>query len=202
MGRQQFLEDAARQLADTCPAQARFLLWTLGNIEDKAQDSVSRVCHYCFQFLLPGNVRVRLMPKMRVTPQIQKLLNREAKGYKLNLKQTKLLKKYKEAKNVLLVTCNACGKTTRHSGNSREGLGRKASAGKSSNKTTPARHRHPGSNRGTPNSRTSSGQSTPRSSSRTQRNIKDHFTQLKRLLHLEENKKSNKGDLKNFLLSL
>ncbi|XP_061466186.1 UPF0711 protein C18orf21 homolog [Rhineura floridana] len=205
MERCQFLEVASRQLASTCPAQAQFLQWTLSNIKDRTHDNVDQVCHYCFQLLLPGNYRVRLMPKMKVTPQIQKLLNREVKNYRLNSKQTNLLKKYKESKNILLVTCNACRKTTRHYGESREYLETKTSALKKfSNKATPASHSHSVSKRRTPSSssRTSSGQSTHHSSSKTPRNAKWHFTKLKRLLSFEENKKSNKGDLKNFLLTL
>ncbi|XP_062987368.1 UPF0711 protein C18orf21 homolog [Elgaria multicarinata webbii] len=202
MGRRRFLEGAARELAGPCPAQARFLLWTLNNTEGKKRGNVDQVCCYCFQFLQPGNYRVRLMPKMKVTPQIEKLLNREKKNYKLNLKQTKLLKKYKESRNALLITCNMCRKTARHNGKSREDLGMKTPTLKTfSNQTPPVSHSH--SAKPSSGSRTStSGTSTPSSSSRTPKNAKSHFTQLKRLLVLEENKKNDKGDLKNFLLSL
>ncbi|KAH0627085.1 hypothetical protein JD844_002479 [Phrynosoma platyrhinos] len=196
MGRRQFLEAAAQRLAHTCPAEARFLLWTLSNIEGKKQDNIDRVCSFCHQFLLPGNHRVRLMPKMKLTPRIKKLLHQERKNYRLNLKQAKLLKMYKESKNVLLITCKVCGKTARHKGSSRRTL---------LNKTTPSNHSNSGLKRGTPFSSpriSTSGQSTPRSSSRTPKNAKDHFIQLKRLLSLEEDKQSDKKSLKNFLLSL
>ncbi|KAF7247874.1 hypothetical protein EYD10_06116 [Varanus komodoensis] len=73
--------------------------WTLSNTEGKNQDNVGQWCCYCFQFLHPGNYRVRLIPKMKMTPQIEKLINRKKKNYKLNLKQIKLLMKYKESKN-------------------------------------------------------------------------------------------------------
>lgn len=39
---------------------------------------------------------------MKVTPQIEKILKREAKSYKLNMRQTKLLKKYRDSKSVLV----------------------------------------------------------------------------------------------------
>lgn len=68
----------------------------------KNTNNAGQVCPFCFQFLLPDNHRVRLKPKMRITPQIRKLLQREAKKYKLNFKQGKLLKRYKESKNVLV----------------------------------------------------------------------------------------------------
>lgn len=46
------------------------------------------------------------------------------------------------------------------------------------------------------------GQSTPHFSSRSPRNAKSNFIRLKKLLSLEENKKNDKRDLKNFLSSL
>ncbi|XP_060637406.2 UPF0711 protein C18orf21 homolog [Anolis sagrei] len=193
MGRHQFLELAAQQLAQACPAQARFLRWTLSNIEGKKPENASWICAFCYQSLLPGNYRVRLMPKIKITPRIEKLLHRERKNYRLNLKQTKILEKYKESTNILLITCNVCGKSAKHNGNSRR---------TSWNKTTPASHNWPRSKRETPFSSpriSTSGQSTPGSSSK---NAKGHFTQLKRLLCLEEEKQTNKKDLKSFLLSL
>ncbi|XP_013921148.1 PREDICTED: UPF0711 protein C18orf21 homolog [Thamnophis sirtalis] len=101
MGKCRFLKSAARQLAGTCPAQARFLLWTLSNIEGKKEHPVNPVCCYCFQFLFPNNYRMRLLPKMKITSRTEKILNLEKKNYRLSLKQTKLLSKYKESKNTL-----------------------------------------------------------------------------------------------------
>ncbi|XP_044308466.1 UPF0711 protein C18orf21 homolog isoform X1 [Varanus komodoensis] len=202
MRRWQYLEEAAWKLASTCPAQARFLLWTLSNTEGKNQDNVGQWCCYCFQFLHPGNYRVRLIPKMKMTPQIEKLINRKKKNYKLNLKQIKLLMKYKESKNVLLITCHFCRKTARHNGKSRKDLGINTPTLKTiSNKDTPVCNSHSGSKtRKSSGSRISTSElSTPHSSCRTPRNAKSHFTQLKRLLLLEENKKCDKGDLKKFL---
>ncbi|OXB64550.1 hypothetical protein ASZ78_007010 [Callipepla squamata] len=73
-------------------------------IADRADDREfgrGRICPYCFQFLVPDSCRVRLKPKMKVTPRIEKILKREAKNYKLNMKQIKLLKKYRDSKSVL-----------------------------------------------------------------------------------------------------
>lgn len=67
---------------------------------DKLPDNVNQVCRYCFQIFLPGNYRVRLKPKPKLTPHVEKLLKKERKNYKLNLKQTKLLKRYKTSTNV------------------------------------------------------------------------------------------------------
>uniref|UniRef100_A0A8C4UUJ9 Chromosome 18 open reading frame 21 n=1 Tax=Falco tinnunculus TaxID=100819 RepID=A0A8C4UUJ9_FALTI len=86
-----FLEAAAEGLLGACPGQARFLLFTR-----------IWICPYCFQFLVPDSCRVRLKPKMKVTPQIEKILKQEAKNHKLSMKQTKLLKKYRESRSVLV----------------------------------------------------------------------------------------------------
>ncbi|NXW53822.1 CR021 protein, partial [Eurystomus gularis] len=182
---------------------------------------LERICPYCFQFLVPGSYRVRLKPKMKVTPQIEKVLKREAKSRKLNMKQTKLLKKYRESGSVLLVTCNSCNKTTRHSGKSRDFLALKTQNSgtpsikstlrtpdvkiQSANKVTPASCSRLGSKGNSPASfsRTrGSGQVTTSSASKTPRNSKFHFSKLKRMLNLEEKEKSQKADLKTFLTLL
>ncbi|XP_015709803.1 UPF0711 protein C18orf21 homolog [Coturnix japonica] len=215
-----FLEAAARLLVGTCPGQARFLLWTLSSCRD-GESAKGRICPYCFQFLVPDSYRVRLKPKMKVTPQIEKILKREAKNYKLNMKQIKLLKKYRDSRSVLLVTCNSCNKTTRFYGKSRDFLATKTHnlstptaesslktpdvKTQSANKATPASCSRLGSKGSTPSSlpRTSlSGRATTGSVSRTPRSSKFHFTKLKRMLNLEEKEKSQKVDLKSFLTLL
>ncbi|NXS62651.1 CR021 protein, partial [Brachypteracias leptosomus] len=182
---------------------------------------LERICPYCFQFLVPDSYRVRLKPKMKVTPQIEKVLKREAKNHKLNMKQMKLLKKYRESRSVLLVTCNSCNKTTRHYGKSRDFLAIKAQNSgtpsiqsglrtpdvkvQSTNKVTPARCSRMGSTGSSPASllRThGSGQVTTSSASKTPRNPKFHFSKLKRMLNLEEKERSQKADLKTFLTLL
>ncbi|XP_065485205.1 UPF0711 protein C18orf21 homolog isoform X2 [Caloenas nicobarica] len=221
MGRQRsFLEAAAEGLVGACPGQARFLLWTLRNRRDNDR-GLERICPYCFQFLVPDSYRVRLKPKMKVTPQIEKVLKREAKNHKLNMKQTKLLKKFRESRSGLLVTCKSCNKTTRHDGKSRDFLATKTHnfgtpSTKSSlrtpdlkiqsaNKVTPVSCSRLGSKGNSPSSlpRTHlSGQATTSSASKTPRNSKFHFSKLKRMLNLEEKEKSQKADLKTFLTSL
>ncbi|KFZ52448.1 UPF0711 protein C18orf21, partial [Antrostomus carolinensis] len=176
------------------------------------------ICPYCFQFLVPDSRRVRLKPKMKVTPQIEKVLKRETKNHKLNMKQAKLLKKYRESRSALLVTCNSCNKTTRHYGKSRDFLATRAhNSGtpsmksslrtpdvkmQSANKVTPVSCSRLGSKRNSPLSlpRTRvSGQATTSSASKTPRNTKFHFSKLKRMLNLEEKEKKQKADLQTFL---
>ncbi|NXV89857.1 CR021 protein, partial [Calonectris borealis] len=185
------------------------------------EHGLERICAYCFQFLVPDSYRVRLRPKMKVTPQIEKILKREAKNHKLNMKQTKLLKKYRESRSVLLVTCNSCNKTTRHYGKSRDFLATKTHGSgtpsiksslrtpdvkiQSANKVTPVSCSRLGSKGNSPSSlpRTRlSGQATTSSASKTPRNSKFHFSKLKRMLNLEEKEKSQKADLKTFLTLL
>uniref|UniRef100_A0A6J0UMV3 UPF0711 protein C18orf21 homolog isoform X1 n=1 Tax=Pogona vitticeps TaxID=103695 RepID=A0A6J0UMV3_9SAUR len=205
ISRRKFLQAAAHRLVDGCPGEARFLAWTLNHTEDKSPANASQVCRYCFQIFRPGNHRVRLKPKMKLTRQVEKLLKKERKNYRLNFKQTKLLKMYKASTNTLLITCNVCGKTARHNGESREYFSMKTpDLTPSSKKTTPVSHSHSGLKRATPSSSprlSTSRLSTPRSSSRTPKSTKSHFIQLKKLLRLED-KKHDKGDLRTFLLSL
>ncbi|NXC38188.1 CR021 protein, partial [Penelope pileata] len=211
---------AARELAGACPGQARFLL-KIHYYLSHEEFGKERICPYCFEFLVPDSHRVRLKPKMKITPQIEKILKREAKNYKLNMKQTKLLKKYRDSKSVLLVTCNSCNKTTRHDGKSRDFLATKThNSGtptvksslktpnvkiQSANKWTPASCSRLGSKGNSPSSLPRihvSGQMTTGSISKTPRNSKFHFTKLKRMLYLEEKEKSQKADLKTFLTLL
>uniref|UniRef100_H3AKF8 Uncharacterized protein n=1 Tax=Latimeria chalumnae TaxID=7897 RepID=H3AKF8_LATCH len=96
-----FLEKAAFHLRFSCPPESRYLLWThSSDREDKKK--LEGMCPYCYQYLLPGNHRVRLQPKRKLTPRMQRLLNREAKNPKLNFKQVKLLKKYRESRSILV----------------------------------------------------------------------------------------------------
>ncbi|KAF4790105.1 hypothetical protein TURU_144156 [Turdus rufiventris] len=114
MGRRRLLA-AAEQLAGVCPGQARFLLVILNTKPVKYlgnEHGLERICPYCFQFLAPDTYRVRLKPKMKVTPQIEKILKREAKNHKLNMKQTKLLRKTRESGQS---TSNSASKTPRNS---------------------------------------------------------------------------------------
>ncbi|NWX21390.1 CR021 protein, partial [Aegotheles bennettii] len=182
---------------------------------------LERICPYCFQFLVPDSCHVRLKPKMKVTPQIEKVLKREAKNRKLNMKQTKLLKKYRESRSVLLVACNSCNKTTRYYGKSRDFLATKThNSGtpsiksslrtpdvkiQSATEVTPGSCRRLGSKGSSPSSfpRThASGQATTSSASKTPRNSKFHFSKLKRMLDLEEKEKSQKADLEAFFTLL
>ncbi|NWI97599.1 CR021 protein, partial [Pitta sordida] len=182
---------------------------------------LERICPYCFQFLVPGSYRVRLKPKLKVSPQIEKALKLEAKNHKLNMKQTKLLKKYRESRSILLVTCKSCNKTTRHYGKSRDFLTHKTqNSGTPSIKTslktpdakipsakkmTPVSCSRLGSKGSTPSSlprSCGSGHTTTNSASKTPRNSKFHFSKLKRMLDLEEQERSQKADFKNFLTLL
>uniref|UniRef100_A0A8B9MNR9 Chromosome 18 open reading frame 21 n=1 Tax=Accipiter nisus TaxID=211598 RepID=A0A8B9MNR9_9AVES len=173
------------------------------------------------EFLVPDGYRVRLKPKMKVTPQMERALKREAKNHKLNMKQTKLLKKYRESRSVLLVTCNSCNKTTRHYGKSRDFLATQTQKSgtpsiqsslrtpgvkiPSANKVTPVSCSRLGSTGNSPSSLTRthvSGQARTSSASKTPRNSRFHFSKLKRMLNLEEKEKSQKADLKTFLTLL
>ncbi|KAL2778096.1 UPF0711 protein C18orf21 isoform c, partial [Daubentonia madagascariensis] len=100
MRQKHYLEAAARRLHDSCPGQARYLLWAYGSSHDD-NSTFEETCPYCFQLLVLDNSRVRLKPKAKLTPRIQKLLNREARNYTLSFKEAKIVKKYKDSRSVL-----------------------------------------------------------------------------------------------------
>ncbi|XP_036178797.1 UPF0711 protein C18orf21 homolog isoform X2 [Myotis myotis] len=217
MRQKHYLEAAARKLQARCPGQARYLLWAFSSSHD-AKSTFEETCPYCFQLLILDNSRVRLKPKPKLTPRIQKLLNREARNCTLSFKEAKIVKKYKDSKSVLLITCKTCNKTVKHHGKSRSFL-----SALRSNPATPARklglktperkslgsanlnHRVSGSKGKSPalTFRTpTSGHSTPTCSSKNVNKTKKHFSQLKMLLSQSESKKNSKVDFRNFLSSL
>ncbi|XP_040840831.1 UPF0711 protein C18orf21 homolog isoform X1 [Ochotona curzoniae] len=213
MRQKHYLEAAARQLRESCPGQARYLLWTYSSSHDDKK-SFEETCPYCFQLLVLDNSRVRLKPKPKLTPRIQKLLNREARNSTLSFKEAKILKKYRESKSVLLVTCKTCNRTVKHPGRSRSFLsalkrGPVTPMSKLSQKVpetkTPRHLTLSGSKAKSPALifRTpTSGQSTPLCSPKNVSKTKKHFSQLKMLLSKNESQETPKMDFRNFLSSL
>ncbi|XP_008576886.1 PREDICTED: UPF0711 protein C18orf21 homolog isoform X1 [Galeopterus variegatus] len=217
MRQKHYLEAAARGLRESCPGQARYLLWAYSSSHDD-KSTFEETCPYCFQLLVLDNSRVRLKPKAKLTPQVQKLLNREARNCTLSFKEAKIVKKYKDSKSVLLITCKTCNRTVKHHGKSRSFL-----SALKSNPTTPTsnlclktserktlssanlNHDMSGSKGKSPALifRTPpSGQSTPTCSSKNVNKTKKNFSQLKMLLSQNESQKTPKVDFKNFLSSL
>ncbi|XP_062057545.1 UPF0711 protein C18orf21 homolog [Lepus europaeus] len=215
MRQKHYLEAAARKLLYSCPGQARYLLWAYGSSHDD-KSNFEETCPYCFQLLVLDNSRVRLKPKAKLTPKIQKLLNREARNFTLSFKEAKILKKYRDSKSVLLVTCKTCNRAVQHPGKSRSFL----SALKSSPSTPLSKLSREITERRTPNAvnltlsasrgkspaltfRTpTSGQSTPICSPKSVSRTKKHFSQLKMLLSKSESQENPKMDFRNFLSSL
>ncbi|XP_055994190.1 UPF0711 protein C18orf21 homolog isoform X1 [Sorex fumeus] len=212
MRQKQYLEAAARLLRESCPGQARYLLWAYSSSQDD-RGTFEETCPYCFQLLVLDNSRVRLKPKPRLTPRIQKLLSREARNQILSFKDAKIVKKYKDSKSVLLVTCKTCNRTVKYDGKSRSSLSALKSnpatpVGKRSLKTPERKTPGPdilGSTGKSPALvfRTpTSGQSTPICSSKNSSKSKKHFSQLKMLLSQSESQKNPTMDFRNFLSSL
>ncbi|KAI4569304.1 hypothetical protein MJT46_006598 [Ovis ammon polii x Ovis aries] len=216
MRQKHYLEAAAWKLRDSCPGQARYLLWAYSSSHDD-KSTFEGTCPYCFQLLVQDKSRVRLKPKPKLTPRIQKLLNREERNYTLSFKEAKILKKYKDSKSVLLITCKTCNRTVKHHGKSRSFL----SAVKSNPTTPMSKLSLKNPERKTPSSanlnhvsgskgkspalifRTpASGQSTSICSSKHASKTKKHFSRLKMLLSQSESKKNPKMDFRNFLSSL
>ncbi|XP_048219011.1 UPF0711 protein C18orf21 homolog isoform X2 [Perognathus longimembris pacificus] len=215
MRQKHYLEAAAWGLRESCPGQARYLLWAYSSSHDNS--TFEGTCPYCFQLLVLDNARVRLKPKAKLTPKIQKLLNQQARNYALSFKEAKIVKKYKNSKSVLLITCKTCNRTVKHPGKSRGFL-----SALKSNPASPVSKVSPMGPEKTPRSANQnhgvagceskspalifrtpvSGQSTPICSSRNMSKRKKHFSQLKMLLSQSESTNIPKADFRNFLSSL
>ncbi|KAM6148939.1 UPF0711 protein C18orf21 homolog isoform 1-T1 [Erethizon dorsatum] len=215
MRQKHYLEAAARSLQASCPGQARYLLWAYSSSHDD-KSTFEETCPYCFQLLVLDNFRVRLKPKAKLTPRIQKLLNREARNHTLSFKEAKIVKKYRDSKNVLLITCKTCNRTVKHHGKSRSFLSalknipatptsklslkipEKKTSGSTNVNVSGSKGKSPALIFRTP----TSGQSTPICSSKSGNKRKKHFSQLKMLLSQSESQKNPKVDFRNFLSSL
>lgn len=214
-----FLKNSAFHFQDSCSEQARFLMWTHQSIADTKYKE-ERVCPYCFQCRLPENHRVRFKPKRRLTPQVQRVLNREAANRTLSLKQVKILQKYKNSTSTMLVTCYSCNKTSRHSGVKRDFLaalshnpntpnscGKRRDAARTPKSTGKGSVSHiksgaKGKSPATTPRSTSSRPATPSPSTKPIGVKKSPFSHLKMLLNLEQKQSSKKGGLQDFLCSL
>ncbi|KAM5222146.1 UPF0711 protein C18orf21 homolog [Ctenodactylus gundi] len=216
MRQKHYLEAAARGLHDRCPGQARYLLWAYASSHDD-KSTFEETCPYCFQLLVLDNCRVRLKPKAKLTPKIQKLLSREARNHTLSFKEAKIVKKYRDSKSVLLVTCKTCNRTVKHHGKSRSFL----SALKNSPATPPSKVSLRLPEGKTPSStnknhemfgstgknsallfRTPTPGKSPICSSKNLNKRKKHFSQLKMLLSQSESQENPTLDFRKFLSSL
>ncbi|XP_030644391.1 UPF0711 protein C18orf21 homolog [Chanos chanos] len=211
----QFIRQASLLYKDNCPEQSRFFMQRHQMEVPDVPETV--VCPFCFQWRQPDNHRVRLRPKRKPSVRIQQLLRKEAAGRRLSLEQKDILRRFRNSSNTLMATCNTCSKTSRRAGVNRDLL---ASLSKSS-QNTPASsgrrkaHYQPlnsgiattpksGSGAKTPNGtpRSISSESTGSSASKSGSVKKSAFSRLKKLLMVDDNQKSEKRGLKDFLSSL
>ncbi|XP_008293720.1 UPF0711 protein C18orf21 homolog [Stegastes partitus] len=220
-----FLLNASALYKDKCPALSRFLLQSSLNANAPVKSDFSSliqntlICPYCGQWLQPDNHRMRLCPKRRPSARVQSVLLRKARGKRLNLVQRDVLQRFQKSCSVLMATCHACSKTSRHKGMNRDFTSTLAkthstpgSVGKyktpqsaaRSNMTTP---KTPGKDK-TPvhTSRSSTSSSTSGSSSassKTPSKSKNWVVQrLSKILMREDNQSRKKGGLKDFLSAL
>ncbi|XP_056376785.1 UPF0711 protein C18orf21 homolog [Hyla sarda] len=216
---ERFLRKAATAMKDTCPGLARHLISLQPSHKKKKKDDKG-ICPFCFQIRLPDNHKVRLKPKMKLTPQIENLLKKEAKCHRLNLKQTNLLRKYKLSRSYLVVTCNTCKMVSKYPGESRIVIANSPGTPKTMRNFGSPDLRKPGSSRKVNlsysdeklSSKTRSPVLTPRSCvsatsspatvAKSSKKGKFHFSRLKMLLSQEEKEQDKKQDLQNFLTSL
>uniref|UniRef100_A0A8C5PTH4 Chromosome 18 open reading frame 21 n=1 Tax=Leptobrachium leishanense TaxID=445787 RepID=A0A8C5PTH4_9ANUR len=210
-----FLQKAAFALKDSCPGLSRHYL-SLCKTKPKAKKN-GKICPFCFQILSPDDFKVRLRPKLKITPRIERILRKEAKNYRLNLKQTKLLRKYKFSRSVLVVTCNTCKMASKYPGECRSNLGSSTGTPKVKRSSATSELRAPGSARKvnlsyseeklskspvvTPRS-CASAQSSPATLPKSAKKGKFKFSRLKLLLNQETKETAKKADLQSFLSSL
>ncbi|XP_072268023.1 UPF0711 protein C18orf21 homolog [Pyxicephalus adspersus] len=216
---EEFLRKAALTMKDVCPGLARHLM-SLHPFPKKVTHTQKGICPFCYQIFTPDNHKVRLRPKFKITPRIEMLLRKEAQNHRLNLKQTKLLRKYKFSRSVLVVTCNTCKLVSKYPGESRNGLVNVPGTPKTKRNFESPDLRTPGSNRKlnlsyseeklsskskspvlTPRSCVSA-HSSPATTAKSSKKGKFQFSRLKMLLSQEEKEPSKKGVLQNFLTSL
>ncbi|XP_059205144.1 UPF0711 protein C18orf21 homolog [Centropristis striata] len=218
-----FLMDASLLYKETCPELSRFLLQrpmtAKANQKSSSPLQSALMCPYCYQWLQPGNHRMRLRPKQRPSARVQSVLRRQARGKRLSLVQKKLLQRFQKSSSVLMATCHTCSKTSRHKGMNREFIATfgkthstPGSAGK--HKTPQSAHRAnmttpktPGKDKTpahAPRSSTSSNTSgSSPSSSKPPPKAKNWVVQrLSKILMREDSPGSKKGGLKDFLSSL
>ncbi|XP_023562380.1 UPF0711 protein C18orf21 homolog, partial [Octodon degus] len=127
-------------------------------------------------------------------------------------------KKYRDSKNVLLITCKTCNRTVKYPGKSRSFLSAMKNipvtpASKLSLKIPEKKTSNSiNVNRGISGSKgkspalifrtPTSGQSTPICCSKSGKKRRNHFSQLKMLLSQSESQKDSKVDFRNFISSL
>ncbi|XP_041811819.1 UPF0711 protein C18orf21 homolog [Chelmon rostratus] len=219
-----FLLGASLLYRETCPELSRFLMqWHVkSNGRKKKSSSLlqsTSVCPHCYQWLQPGNHRVRLRPKRRPSARVQSVLRRRARGKRLSLVQKNLLHCFQQSSSVLMATCHTCNTTSRHKGMNRDFITTLAkthstpgSAGKhrtpqSTNRANITTPKTPGKDKTpvhTPRSSTSSSTSgSSSSSSKPPSKPKNWVVQrLSKILMREDTRGSKKGGLKDFLSSL
>ncbi|KAL4629879.1 hypothetical protein GN956_G17166 [Arapaima gigas] len=200
-----FLKEASLLYKDICPEQARFLISVF--ISNPGKTHVKEaVCPFCFEWRQPDNHHVRLRSWRRPSPLVNQLLRREAARRHLSLQQAKVLRKFRQSCNTLMATCHTCNRTSRQ-----RGLSREAVAALSQNQRTPGASCKYGTPARTPqsNSRANvallkSSEKTPSTtpSSKPSSMKKSALSRLKKFLMLEDNQKTQKGSLKDFLSSL
>ncbi|GBM45403.1 hypothetical protein AVEN_74980-1 [Araneus ventricosus] len=111
-----FLWKTAQSLSTTCPAASRYYVSTLSRHVGNslvAQSKSYRYCKYCGCLWSYLNHKIRIQPIPPPNCHIKKLLKWEKEQpWKLNNRQKKKLKKYRESTNKITYTCNVCKKTT------------------------------------------------------------------------------------------
>lgn len=120
------LEILSASIHTTCPALARFyLLKKKAREEDddsyQGQGHSYSHCSYCSAPYLPGSHNMRILPKMKLTAKIRRLMKKHAENPgSLGKFQQKLVNDYVTGRNRLAAKCLFCQKTVNMPGQSRQ----------------------------------------------------------------------------------
>ncbi|GFW17691.1 hypothetical protein TNCV_2652481 [Trichonephila clavipes] len=119
----QYLWTIAKRLSTACPAASRHYMFNLKMNLDKEPKLLDgriepyRYCKYCGSVRTPGNHTVKIQPIPPPNCHIKKLLKCEEQNpWRLNLRQRRKLKQFRQSTNKIIYTCNICKKISKFKG--------------------------------------------------------------------------------------
>ncbi|XP_067651840.1 UPF0711 protein C18orf21-like [Haliotis asinina] len=119
------LNDLGENLFKTQPEYSRYCIFRAKSFKVSKDALFAPHCPWCHTIFTNDNHKVRLAPRIPLTKKLKKLLDRYAfqstsdsvssslLSPSLNRCQLKMVKRYLNSSNVLTVSCNTCGKTTK-----------------------------------------------------------------------------------------
>ncbi|XP_071089027.1 UPF0711 protein C18orf21-like isoform X1 [Haliotis cracherodii] len=118
------LNNLGESLLKTQPEYSRYCIFRAKTFKMSKDPPLNPHCQLCCTIFTSNNHKVRLAPRTPLTKKLKKLLDRYAQQSTsasassslhptLSKCQLKMVKGYLNSRNVLTVSCNTCGKTTK-----------------------------------------------------------------------------------------